>query len=156
MDGEIPAALLPGRLEQDRLDARNRLVLRDLPGPLEDLAAQGLGVEAVHDLGEGRRLELLHLGAQELVGLPATTGAGLMLYALHDGAGPLASIVAQAPPLPDGAENPSLEFWEETHELVANLTLLLVLLHVAGVIVASIAHRENLVWAMITGRKRRS
>lgn len=91
-----------------------------------------------------------------LVGLAATTGAGLMLYALHDGAGPLASVVAQAPPLTDGAENPRLEFWEETHELVANLTLLLVLLHVAGVIAASIAHRENLVWSMITGRKRRS
>lgn len=91
-----------------------------------------------------------------LVALAATTGAGMMLYALHDGAGPLAGIVAHAPPVPDGAQDPRLEFWEETHELVANLTLLLVLLHAAGVIAASIAHRENLVWAMITGRKRRS
>jgi cytochrome b len=89
-----------------------------------------------------------------LVALAATTGAGMMLYALHDGAGPLAAVVARALPLPDGTAHPRLEFWEETNELLANLTLLLVLLHTAGVIAASIAHRENLVWAMITGRKR--
>jgi cytochrome b len=89
-----------------------------------------------------------------LVGLLATTGAGMILYALHDGAGPLAGIVASEPP-GDGADSPRLEFWEETHEVVANVTLLLVLLHTAGVITASIAHRENLVRAMITGRKKR-
>jgi cytochrome b len=91
-----------------------------------------------------------------LLALAATTGAGMTLYALHDGAGPLAGIVASASPVPGGAEDPRVEFWEETHELLANLTLLLVLLHTAGVIAASIAHRENLVRAMITGRKRRS
>jgi cytochrome b len=89
-----------------------------------------------------------------LVTLLATTSAGMMLYALHDGDGPLAGIVASEPPAA-GAESPRLEFWEETHEVLANLTLLLVLLHTAGVITASIAHRENLVRAMITGRKRR-
>jgi cytochrome b len=43
----------------------------------------------------------------------ARTGAGMMLYALHDGAGPLAGIVASASPVPGGAEDPRLEFWDD-------------------------------------------
>lgn len=109
-----------------------------------------------------------------LVGLTAVVGSGLALYAIEDHAGPLAGIVTGAN-APDGAailsEGGGLdddhggvfaaaqaegagELWGEIHEVAANLTLLLVALHVAGVLLASFVHRENLARAMVTGRKR--
>lgn len=46
------------------------------------------------------------------------------------------------------------EWSEELHEALAVLMLTVAAVHVAGVIVGSLAHRENLVRAMLTGFKR--
>lgn len=45
------------------------------------------------------------------------------------------------------------EAMEEVHEVLANLMLAMVGIHVVGVLASSWAHHENLVKAMITGRK---
>lgn len=54
-----------------------------------------------------------------------------------------------------GALPISGEWIEDVHEAAANFTLLLVVLHVAGVVFASFEHGENLAKAMLTGFKRK-
>ncbi len=44
---------------------------------------------------------------------------------------------------------------EQVHKVLAHVSVGLVVAHVLGVLIASFEHRENLVGAMITGRKRR-
>ncbi|PHQ98205.1 MAG: cytochrome B [Marinosulfonomonas sp.] len=46
------------------------------------------------------------------------------------------------------------DWLEEGHEIIAGVTLALVVLHIVGVIVASWRHRENLVLSMVNGQKR--
>jgi cytochrome b len=47
-----------------------------------------------------------------------------------------------------------VEWVAETHEALAQVLLAAIALHVVGVIHASVRHHENLILAMITGRKR--
>lgn len=73
--------------------------------------------------------------------------SGIAAYATEASAGPL---VGHIQILPLFIQN-SLE---DIHELFANLTLLLIFLHVAGVAFASLQHKENLVKSMINGYKK--
>jgi cytochrome b len=43
---------------------------------------------------------------------------------------------------------------EHVHETSANIIIVAALLHVAGAIVESVRHKENLPWSMVTGYKR--
>jgi cytochrome b len=46
------------------------------------------------------------------------------------------------------------EWLESSHELLSDVLIAVVLVHVAGVALESLRHRENLVAAMIHGKKR--
>lgn len=79
-----------------------------------------------------------------LVMLALTGIAGLVVYGGEENAGPLAGLISKQ----------TAEQFEEVHEVLANITLALILIHVSAVLFASFAHRENLARAMVTGKKR--
>lgn len=102
--------------------------------------------------------------------------SGLEVYAIEEGRGPLAeetkidskiirTAQADRDEVNDHEEGKRYgrnkgegnkqneEFWEEIHEVTTNIMLLLIFLHITGVVLSSRLHRENLVKAMITGKK---
>lgn len=82
-----------------------------------------------------------------IISLLITSVTGIALYGVEEQAGPLASWFTQGH-----------SFWgealEELHEFFANFSLFLIFIHVAGVVVESFIHKENLVKSMIDGMKR--
>jgi cytochrome b len=100
-----------------------------------------------------------------LVCLAATVATGLIAYG-EEGKGPLAMVMVTDDNA-NGSESGHRALAEkrgeegestigELHGLMANITVALVVAHIFGVVVASVVHKENLVLAMITGRKRRA
>ena len=101
-----------------------------------------------------------------LLCLAATVGTGLVAYG-DSGKGPLANarcvVTAQAHAEESEGRSGSGAVRRseggsgivgDLHGTLANITLGLVILHILGVGLASVVHRENLVGAMFSGRKR--
>ena len=100
-----------------------------------------------------------------LVFLAATVAAGVVAYG-ERGKGPLAADGQVITTVAHAAKSATGAFGEgeraeggksivgEVHGALANVTLALVIFHLLGVGLASYAHRENLVAAMLTGKKR--
>ena len=78
-----------------------------------------------------------------LISLLVTALSGVSLFAM-EGSGPLADTRVASWPGP---------LFADIHHLFADVTLVLVVMHVAGVVLASLRRRENLIAAMITGRR---
>ena len=92
-----------------------------------------------------------------LLVLTLVTWTGLETYAA-EGKGPLANIslditAAHADDNHGDRNRGGEEFWEELHEFTVNLMLILIFVHIAGVLISSLLHGENLPRAMVTGRK---
>jgi len=82
-----------------------------------------------------------------------TCWTGLEAYG-QQGYGPFSQQSSVAADADESGENDHAnELWSELHEVLADITLFLVFVHIVGVIVSSLLHRENLVRAMWTGYK---
>jgi cytochrome b len=93
-----------------------------------------------------------------LVSLALTTLTGMAAYGTFGTVKMAVNLIPNAYADDDEDEGEGGEggegLFEEIHEFFAWFTLTLVAIHIGGVLVSSLLHRENLVRAMITGRKK--
>ena len=144
--GYLVLALIAVRVIWGFIGTRHARFSDFVRGPSEVLAYIGdaLRFRARRYLGHNPAGGAMVLALLLLVGLTGLTG--MALYGGQELSGPLAGLMR-------GVSPEVGEALEETHEVLANLTLLLIVAHVAGVVFSSLSHRENLIRSMLTGRK---
>ena len=103
-----------------------------------------LRFKAPHYLGHNPAAAAMILGL--LLSIIMVCFSGMVIIAA-EGQGPLANTFFSAI---------NAEWVEEIHEFLANFTLLLVIMHIAGVLFSSLLEGQNLVRSMITGLKKRT
>lgn len=142
--GYAVAMLIGFRLVWGVIGTRNARFLSFVKSPqivlrhLRDM----LSLKAPHYLGHNPVAAVMVVALLASISLVAFSG---MVLIAAEGQGPLAgTLLASA----------NGEAMEDLHEFFANLTLLFVFVHVGGVVVSSLIEGENLVGAMITGRKK--
>ncbi|QVL47305.1 MAG: cytochrome b/b6 domain-containing protein [Thiocapsa sp.] len=146
--GYLVLALIAVRLVWGLIGTRHARFSAFVRKPSEVLAyvRDALRLRAPRYLGHnpaGGAMVITLMIAVVLTGL-----SGLAVYGAEELSGPLAPMMSSLP----GSWG---HFFEEVHEVMANLTLVLIVAHVAGVIFSSLSHRENLIGGMITGLKRK-
>lgn len=142
--GYAIALLIGFRLLWGIIGTRNARFLTFVKSPqivLRHLRSM-LSLKASHYLGHNPVAAVMVIALLASISLVAFSG---MVLIAVEGQGPLASTLFA------GANG---KVMEEIHEFFANFTLLLVFVHVGGVVISSLLEGENLVKAMITGRKK--
>jgi cytochrome b len=101
-----------------------------------------VSLKAPHYLGHNPLGAAMVIALLSGIALASMTG---MVIIANEGNGPLAGTVFSTL---------GGDWMEDAHEFFANFTLLMVLTHVSGVAISSFLEGENLVKAMVTGRKK--
>jgi cytochrome b len=142
--GYVVAALIGFRLVWGIIGTRRARFTQFVKSPRQVLAylKQMIRFKIPHYLGHNPAAAAMIVCL--LLSLIVISFTGMVIIA-GEGKGPLAGTLFA------GMNH---ELMEEIHELFANFTLLLVVLHVAGVLFSSLLEKENLILAMITGRKK--
>jgi cytochrome b len=144
LSGYAVALLLCFRLVWGIIGTRNARFLSFVKPPrvvINHLKAM-LSFKPGHYLGHNPVAAVMVIAL--LISIALVSFSGMVLIAT-EGQGPLAGTLFM---------RWNAKWMEEVHEFFANFTLLLVFMHVAAVVFSSFLEGENLVRAMITGRKR--